>query len=112
MLRSAPAWRCGWVAGVTELPGAVEGARGRESLSSRRAGIRSRARSSEEAQDKDPPDAWVALHSAGGMQSRHGVGGGCRQISLLDVRVAPAQQGIDDERVLYVDEHANRRIDT
>ena len=34
-----------------------------------------------------------------------------RQVAPLDVVAAPAQQRVDDERVLHVDEHADRRVD-
>ena len=37
------------------------------------------------------------------------VGRELRQIALLDVLAAPAKQRVDDQRVLHVDEHANRR---
>src|SRR6185436_16909430 len=33
------------------------------------------------------------------------------QVALLDLVAAPAQEGVDHERVLHVDQHANRRID-
>ena len=33
------------------------------------------------------------------------------EVALLDVVVAPAQQRVDDQRVLDVDEHADRRVD-
>ena len=34
-----------------------------------------------------------------------------RQVAALQIVAAPAQQRVDDERVLDVDEHADRRID-
>ena len=34
-----------------------------------------------------------------------------RQVLALDVVGAPAHHGVDDQRVLHVDEHADRRID-
>ena len=39
------------------------------------------------------------------------VGGQLRQVALLDVLAAPAEQRVDDQRVLHVDEHADRRVD-
>ena len=39
------------------------------------------------------------------------LGGELRQVLPLDLVGAPAQQRVDDERVLHVDEHADRRID-
>ena len=40
-----------------------------------------------------------------------GVGGQLREIAPLDVVVAPAQERVDDERVLHVDEDADGRVD-
>ena len=39
------------------------------------------------------------------------VGRELRQVAPLDVVVAPAQERVDDERVLHVDEHADGRVD-
>ena len=40
----------------------------------------------------------------------HGLGGHLRQVALLLLVGAPAQQGIVDQRVLHVDDHAGRGV--